>query len=95
MSDPSDLHSPHYKKDIAGMGQKLSQQQKSELREAFQLFDQDGDGTISTEELQIVLNSIGQGLTLEQIEIMITEVDADGNGQCSYDEFMDLMASQL
>ena len=37
----------------------LSVQQISELKEAFQLFDRDGDGTISTDELGIVLRSIG------------------------------------
>ena len=37
----------------------LTAQQISELKEAFQLFDRDGDGTISTDELGIVLRSIG------------------------------------
>ena len=37
----------------------LNPQQISELKEAFQLFDRDGDGTISTDELGIVLRSIG------------------------------------
>ena len=41
----------------------LSVQQISELKEAFQLFDRDGDGTISTDELGIVLRSIGQNPT--------------------------------
>ena len=32
----------------------------SDIREAFALFDQDGDGTITTEELSAVLNSLGR-----------------------------------
>ena len=37
----------------------LSNQQILELKEAFHYFDKDGDGTISVEELEIVLRSIG------------------------------------
>ena len=42
------------------------------------MFDEDGDGTISTEELGNVMKSLGQNLTQEQIQTMIKEIDADG-----------------
>ena len=73
----------------------LSAQQISELKEAFQLFDRDGDGTISTDELGIVLRSIGQNPTDKQIEEMIAEVDSNGNGYCEYDEFLYLMSKKI
>ena len=73
----------------------LSHQQISELKEAFQLFDRDGDGTISTDELGIVLRSIGQNPTDKEIEEMIAEVDDDNNGYCEYDEFLLLMSKKI
>lgn len=73
----------------------LTAQQISELKEAFQLFDRDGDGTISTDELGIVLRSIGQNPTDAQIEAMIAEVDDDKNGYCEYDEFLLLMSKKM
>lgn len=73
----------------------LSAQQISELKEAFQLFDRDGDGTISTDELGIVLRSIGQNQSDAAIQEMIAEVDDDNNGYCEYDEFLLLMSKKI
>ena len=73
----------------------LTSEQIAELKEAFQLFDRDGDGTISTDELGIVLRSIGQNPTEKQIEDMIAEVDEDNNGYCEYDEFLLLMSKKI
>jgi calmodulin len=37
----------------------LTEKQKEEFHEAFSLFDKDGDGTISTKELGIVMRTLG------------------------------------
>ena len=50
-----------------------------EFKEAFRLFDTDGDGTISTSELGIVMRSLGQNPTEKDLEEMIKEVDNDGD----------------
>ena len=50
----------------------------SEFKEAFSIFDKDGDGTISTKELGIVMRSLGETKSDEQLEQMIAEVDVDG-----------------
>jgi calmodulin len=41
------------------MVEELTEEQKLELKEAFSLFDRDGDGTITIKELQVVMRSIG------------------------------------
>lgn len=57
---------------------------EEELREAFQVFDKDGNGYISKEELHQVMNNLGEKLTDEEIADMIREADVDGDGQVNY-----------
>ena len=49
-----------------------------EFKEAFSLFDKDGDGTISNKELGTVMRSLGQNPSEAELTDMINEVDADG-----------------
>jgi calmodulin len=42
------------------------------------LFDTDCSGTISIDELEVVMNSLGQRPTDEELKQMIDEADADG-----------------
>ena len=42
------------------------------------MFDKDGDGTISTKELGIVMRSLGQNPTEQELQEIINEVDIDG-----------------
>ena len=65
------------------------------MQEAFNLFDRDGDQTISVDELGIVLRSLGQNPTDDEILDMIREVDDNGDGTCGYDEFLLLMSKRM
>ena len=66
------------------MADQLTEEQKAELKEAFSLFDRDGDGTITIKELQVVMRSIGQNPTEEEIMAMINEVDSDNDGEVDF-----------
>merc|ERR1712088_661971 len=77
------------------MAEHLTDEQTAEFKEAFALFDKDGDGTISTKELGTVMNSLGQKPTPQELENMIKEVDIDGNGEIDFDEFLAMMAKKL
>ena len=50
----------------------------SEFKEAFSLFDKDGDGTITSQELGTVMRSLGANPTEAELQDMINEIDADG-----------------
>jgi hypothetical protein len=54
----------------------LTEEQIAEFKEAFSLFDKDGDGTITTKELGTVMRSLGQNPTEAELLDMIHEVDA-------------------
>merc|ERR1719281_1558304 len=77
------------------MADHLTEKQTAEFREAFALFDKDGDGTISTKELGTVMSSLGQKPTAAELETMINEVDIDGNGEIDFEEFLTMMAKKL
>jgi len=62
-----------------------------ELREAFKVFDLNNDGKISADELQLVLSKYGENVTKEDIELIMSTVDLDGNGTIDYDEFRKMM----
>ena len=53
----------------------LSEEQIEEFKEAFSVFDKDGDGTITLDELSIVMKSLGRNATREELKAMIAEVD--------------------
>lgn len=57
---------------------KLSEEQIQEFKEAFSLFDRDGDGNITVTELGTVMKSLGQNPTENELRDMIGEVDSNG-----------------
>merc|ERR1719389_1239276 len=73
----------------------LSEEQLNEFKEAFALFDKDGDLTISSDELGTVMRSLGQKPTKREVEAMIREVDDNNDGTIDFDEFKVLMQMQM
>jgi calmodulin len=57
-----------------------SQDSKSEILEAFKVFDKDGSGKISASELRSIMTDLGEKLTDEEVSEMIREADKDGDG---------------
>ncbi|RWW46546.1 hypothetical protein BHE74_00047524 [Ensete ventricosum] len=105
------------------MAEQLTDEQISEFKEAFSLFDKDGDGQTHfsiprflynhflyrfeilgiesccrsrvLSELGTVMRSLGQNPTEAELQDMINEVDADGNGTIDFPEFLNLMARKM
>ena len=55
----------------AGPKPELTEEQKQEIREAFDLFDADGSGTIDVKELKVAMRALGFEPKKEEIKKMI------------------------
>ncbi|CAG5073640.1 Similar to Troponin C [Cotesia congregata] len=58
---------------------------EKELREAFRLYDKEGNGYIPTTCLREILRELDDQLTDEELDIMIEEIDSDGSGTVDFD----------
>ncbi|CAH8258064.1 unnamed protein product [Arabidopsis lyrata] len=65
----------------------------SEIREAFDLYDQNKNGLISSSEIHKVLNRLGMSCSVDDCVRMIGHVDADGDGNVNFEEFQKMMSS--
>ena len=63
------------------MVEELSEEEIKEYQTAFSLFDEDGDGTITTKELGTIMRQLGMNPSEAELQEMVDEVDEDGNGE--------------
>ena len=56
----------------------MSPEEVEQYREAFSLFDKNGDGTVSTSELGTIMRSLGQTPTEAELRDIIANVDKNG-----------------
>lgn len=66
----------------------------NKLQTAFKMFDKDGGGSISIDEIKQVL-SFGQNLDEAVVNQIIQQVDANGDGEISYEEFAEMMLKNI
>ncbi|XP_014250388.1 troponin C [Cimex lectularius] len=64
---------------------------QQELREAFRLYDKEGNGYITTAVLREILKELDDKITSQELDMMIAEIDSDGSGTVDFDEFMEVM----
>ncbi|GJN07954.1 hypothetical protein PR202_ga25832 [Eleusine coracana subsp. coracana] len=66
---------------------------EGDMKEAFRVFDEDGDGFISAAELQAVLKKLGlpEARNLDTVQEMICNVDRDHDGRVDFGEFKVMM----
>ena len=73
----------------------LSEEEIEEIREAFNLFDTDGSGTIDPKELKAAMQSLGFEAKNQTIYQMIGDIDKDNDGSIDFEEFLDMMTAKM
>ena len=77
-----------YTEFIAASIDKNTYMQEAKLKDAFKLFDSDGSGKISKEEITKILKSEKD---LDYIDKLIDKYDTNKDGEIDYDEFLNMM----
>jgi len=73
----------------------LTEEQKHEIREAFDLFDSDGSGRIDVKELKVAMRALGFEPKREELKRMIAEVDTSATGTLDLNDFFRIMTAKM
>merc|ERR1711934_122549 len=87
--DPDDNRTIDFSQFLTLMARK-----ESEIKEAFKVFDKDGNGFIPADEIRHIITNFGPRLTYEEVDVIIREADIDGDSQINYDEFVNMMLAK-
>ncbi|KAL5223084.1 hypothetical protein ABZP36_027797 [Zizania latifolia] len=64
----------------------------TEFRRVFSAFDRDADGKISSAELRLCMKAaLGEDMSVEDAEALVSSADADGDGLLDEEEFTKLV----
>ncbi|ESW10348.1 hypothetical protein PHAVU_009G201700 [Phaseolus vulgaris] len=74
---------------------KLKVNQLRQLRDIFEKFDTDSDGSLTNMELAALLGSLGLKPSSEQIHVLLTNMDSNGNGFVEFDELVDAILHNI
>ena len=75
--------------------QELSEDQKKEIKDAFDLFDTSGSGTIESKELKVALRALGFDPKKDELRVLISQYDNAGTGRIDFAEFLDIMLTKI
>jgi Ca2+-binding EF-hand superfamily protein len=73
----------------------LTEDEVLEIKEAFDLFDNDKSGQIDVEELKTALKNLGIDAKNQTLSNMMADLDRDNSGQIDFDEFIDMMTAKM
>lgn len=65
----------------------LSDEQKQEIKEAFELFDTDKDGAIDYHELKVAMRALGFELKKAEVLKILRDHDKTGHNLMEFDDF--------
>jgi len=71
---------------------KLTAEQEAELKDAFQLFDTEREGSISGHELKVCLRALGFHVSKKEANSLVEEFDVEDTGRIQLQDFLTIMA---
>lgn len=73
----------------------LTEEQKQEIREAFDQFDTDGSGSIDAKELKVAMRALGFELSREEIREMMQKAGCVSGGAIDFNQFLEMMGQKI
>ncbi|KAF9625802.1 hypothetical protein IFM89_027134 [Coptis chinensis] len=73
----------------------LQTDQLKQLKDIFSRFDMDSDGSLTQLELAALLRSLGLKPTGDQLHVLLSNMDSNGNGLVEFEELVDVILPDM
>ncbi|KAG8844156.1 Calcium-binding component of the spindle pole body (SPB) half-bridge [Tulasnella sp. 330] len=73
----------------------ISDEQKQEIKEAFELFDTDKDGALDYHELKVAMRALGFDLKKAEVLKILRDHDKSGGGLIEFEDFAKIMSERI
>ena len=73
----------------------LTEEQRQEIKEAFDLFDTEGRNEIDAKELKVTMRALGFEPKKEEVKKILQEIDKNGEGVIKYEDFFEIMTVKM
>ncbi|TFJ88629.1 hypothetical protein NSK_000198 [Nannochloropsis salina CCMP1776] len=73
----------------------LTEEQRQEIKEAFELFDTEGTGRIDSKELRVAMRALGFEPKKEEVMRLAAAADDDNSGTITYKKFVEMMTAKM
>ncbi|KAL7848182.1 hypothetical protein AOLI_G00229000 [Acnodon oligacanthus] len=73
----------------------LTDEQKDEIKEAFELFDTDKDKEIDYHELKVAMRALGFEVKKVDVLKILKDYDRDGNGKITFEDFKEVVTDRI
>ena len=73
----------------------LTEEQKQEVKEAFDLFDTDKNGSIDYHELKVAMRALGFDIKKAEVIKLMQEYDRNETGQVGFSDFVEIMTQKI
>lgn len=88
LTPSNQLHQSTNNTTTNGISLGLSDEQRQEVKEAFELFDTDKDGAIDYHELKVSMRALGFDLKKPEVLKLLREYDRRGEGLMEFEDFL-------
>ena len=73
----------------------LTEEQKQEIKEDFDLFDTDKTQSIDYHELKVAMRALGFDVKKAEVSELMRQYDKDNTGKIDYQDFLDIMTQKI
>lgn len=73
----------------------LTEEQKQEIKEAFDLFDTEGRNEIDAKELKVAMRALGFEPKKEEVRKILQDIDKNGEGVIRFEDFAEIMTVKM